>query len=117
MTAEARNSAAQGPRAAGYLDDETLADGHAETTEQDLLVAERGAALREAFQGLPPSGQELITLLLDDPPVPYAEISSRLSISVGSIGPSRRRYLEQLRRHPALAALIDEQPAELSQKG
>lgn len=100
--------AAQGPHAVGYvLDDETLADEHAETTGQELLVAERHAALREAFQHLPPGGQQLITLLLQDPPVTYAEISAQLSIPIGSIGPNRRRYLDQLRRHPALAALID----------
>ena len=100
--------AAQGPHVAGYtLDDETLADEHAETTEQDLLAAERHAALREAFQHLPPGGQQLITLLLHDPLVTYAEISAQLSIPIGSIGPNRRRYLDELRRHPALAALID----------
>jgi RNA polymerase sigma factor (sigma-70 family) len=100
--------AAQGPQAVGYtLDDETLADEHAETTAQELLVAERHAALREAFHHLPSSGQQLITLLLQDPSVTCAEISAQLSIPIGSIGPNRRRYLEQLRRHPALAALVD----------
>jgi DNA-directed RNA polymerase specialized sigma24 family protein len=39
--------------------------------------------------------------------VPYAEISARLGIPVSSIGPTRRRCLDQLRRHPAIAALID----------
>lgn len=100
--------AAQGPRAVRYmLDDETPADEHAETTEQELLVAERHAALREAFQHLPSGGQQLITLLRQDPPVTYAEISAQLSIPIGSIGPNRRRYLDKLRRHPTLAALID----------
>jgi len=39
--------------------------------------------------------------------VPYAEISARLGIPVGSIGPTRRRCLGKLRRHPAIAALIN----------
>jgi DNA-directed RNA polymerase specialized sigma24 family protein len=39
--------------------------------------------------------------------VPYAEISARLGIPMGSIGPTRRRCLDKLRRHPAIAALID----------
>jgi RNA polymerase sigma factor (sigma-70 family) len=100
--------AAQGPRAAGSLpDDQTLPDEHAHTPEHELLAAERHAALRDAFQYLPPAGRELITLLLHDPPVPYAQISARLGVPIGSIGPTRRRYLDQLRRHPALAALID----------
>jgi DNA-directed RNA polymerase specialized sigma24 family protein len=48
----------------------------------------------------------LIALLIEDPPVPYAEISTRLGIPVGSIGPNRRRCLDKLRHHPAIAALI-----------
>ena len=68
---------------------------------------EQQAALRQAFRDLPPCGQRLIALLLKDPPVPYAEISARLGIPVGSIGPNRGRCLDKLRRHPAIAALID----------
>ena len=86
---------------------ELIADEQSGTAEQELLAAERHAALREAFAALPPSGQRLIALLLEDPPVPYAEISARLGIPVGSIGPTRRRCLDKLRRYPAVAALID----------
>jgi hypothetical protein len=46
-------------------------------------------------------------LLIQDPPLPYAEISTRLGIPVGSIGPNRSRCLDQMRRHPAIAALIN----------
>ena len=73
--------------------------------EQELLAAERHAALREAFTDLPPRCQRLIVLLIEDPPVPYAEISARLGIPVGSVGPYRRRCLDKLRRHPAIAGL------------
>jgi hypothetical protein len=34
------------------------------------------------------------------------EIGARLGIPVGSIGPTRRRCLDKIRRHPAIAALI-----------
>ena len=74
--------------------------------EQELLVAERHAALREAFTRLPSRCQQLIALLIEDPPVPYAQISVKLGIPVGGIGPSRRRCLEKLRRDPAIATLI-----------
>jgi RNA polymerase sigma factor (sigma-70 family) len=98
---------AQGPLAAGYvLDAETLSDEQAGTAEQELLAAERQAALLEAFQALPPCCQRLIALLIEDPPVPYAEISARLGTPVGSIGPNRGRCLDRLRRDPAIAALI-----------
>jgi DNA-directed RNA polymerase specialized sigma24 family protein len=75
--------------------------------EQDLLAAERHAALREAFGQLPPGCQQLLALLIHDPALPYAEISARLGIPAGSIGPSRRRCLDKLRRHPAITALIN----------
>jgi hypothetical protein len=42
--------------------------------------------------------------------VPYARISATLGIQVGGIGPARRRCLDKLRRHPAIAALISAGP-------
>lgn len=100
--------AARGPQAAGQLLDEAIADEQAATAaEQELLAAERHAALHEALTCLSPARQELMAVLIEDPPVPYAEISARLGIPVSSIGPTRRRCLDQLRRHPAIAALID----------
>jgi len=73
--------------------------------EQELLLAERHAAPREAFTRLPAPWQQLITMLIADPPVPYTEISARLGIPVGSIGPTRRRALDKIRRRPAISAL------------
>src|SRR5262249_55950160 len=89
------------------LDAEAIPDERTGTAEQELLAAERHAALREALLELPPCGQRLILLLIEDPPVPYAEISARLGIPVGSIGPTRGRCLDKLRCHPAIAALTD----------
>jgi RNA polymerase sigma factor (sigma-70 family) len=83
----------------------TIPDEPAVTPEQELLMAERHAALREALAQQPPCCQQLIALLLEDPPVSYAEISARLGIPVGSIGPNRGRCLDKLRRHPAIVAL------------
>ncbi len=77
------------------------------TAESELLRAERHAALREAFTHLPPASRQLIAMLIQDPPVPYAQISARLGIPVGSIGPSRSRCLDKLRRDPAIAAPIN----------
>jgi RNA polymerase sigma factor (sigma-70 family) len=86
-------------------DTDGVTDGIA--LEQELLEAERHAALREAFAHLSPGCQELVTLLIQDPPLSYAEIATRLGISVGSIGPMRGRCVERLRRHPAVARLLD----------
>lgn len=75
--------------------------------EHELLAAERHAALHEAFTRLPSRCQQLIAALIQDPPVPYAQISAQLGIPVGSIGPTRNRCLDKLRRDPAIAALIN----------
>jgi RNA polymerase sigma factor (sigma-70 family) len=99
--------AIHGPQAAGHLLDESIPDKQTGTADQELLAAERHAALREAFTCLSPSRQQLMAILTEDPPVPYTEISARLGIPVGSIGPTQRRCLDQIRRHPTVAELIN----------
>jgi RNA polymerase sigma factor (sigma-70 family) len=100
--------AARRPRAAWPVPDvDAVPDEWARTAEQELLAAERHAALREALAHLTSRDQQLLTLLTADPAVPYAEISARLGIPVGSIGPTRSRCLDKLRRYPAIAALIN----------
>jgi RNA polymerase sigma factor (sigma-70 family) len=89
------------------LDTDNIPDTRAESAEHRLLAAEHHAALREAISHLPLKGQRLIAMLAADPPLSYTEISARLNIPVGSIGPTRSRYLDRIRRHPAVAALID----------
>jgi len=75
--------------------------------DEEILMAERNAALRAAFAELPPRCQRLLAMLTSDPPCSYAEISATLDIPVGSIGPKRARCLERMRRSPALAGLND----------
>ena len=95
------------------LDVENLPDELSRPADQELLEAERHAALRQAFGDLDPFSRQLVALLVQDPPVPYAEISARLGIAVGSIGPYRGRCLEKLRRHPAIASLINAECQDL----
>jgi len=100
--------AAHGPPTAVLaLDAENIRDGHAGIAEQQLLAAERHVALRQAFTSLPPRCQQLITLLIHDPPMPDAQISATLGVPVGGIGSMRSRCLHQLRSAPAIATLID----------
>ena len=102
--------AARGPHAAGYpLDAEAIPDDQSQMAEQQLLAAERDAAFREAFLHLPPCCQRLIAMLIQDPPVPDAEISAKLGIAAGNIGRNCHNCLQRLRRHPAIAALIHTQ--------
>jgi RNA polymerase sigma factor (sigma-70 family) len=105
--------AARKQQAPGHaLDAADIPDHVTGTAESELLRGERYAALREAFIHLPPGARKLIALLIQDPPLPYAEISARLGIPVGSIGPSRSRCLDKLRRDPAIAALINAEAAQ-----
>ena len=93
----------------GRIDDPVLPGWLATTTRRECsrvasaahpprAVAERQAAVLGAFLHLPPGDQQLMTLLVQDPPLAYAEIGIRLGIPADSIGPRRRRCLERLRR-------------------
>lgn len=74
--------------------------------DQDLDAGmeqvERYRALREGLAQLPEHQRELLLLLSTDPPLSYQEISARLGIPVGSIGPTRGRGLARLRQTPAI---------------
>jgi RNA polymerase sigma factor (sigma-70 family) len=89
---------------------QTSRDQPAEIVEQEIIEAELGAAVRAAFAELPERCRRLLSMLISDPPRPYAQISAELSIRVGSIGPQRARCLKRLRRSPALAAFRDTAP-------
>jgi RNA polymerase sigma factor (sigma-70 family) len=94
--------------------DEELRLAHDTAIDEEILIAERNAALGEALAGLPDRCQQLLSMLLADPPCPYAEISVRLNIPVGSIGPQRARCLERLRRSYAFLAEGWERPSPTS---
>ena len=80
--------------------------------DEEILMAERNAALRAAFAELPPKCRQLLAMLMSDPPYSYAEISEKLQIPMGSIGPQRARCLERLRRSSALSGLAEVHWAE-----
>lgn len=83
-----------------------LADDTDRTDPGRFLIAEeRQRAMRTAFAGLGEACRTLLTLLVADPPVSYAEISATLDMPVGSIGPTRARCLDRLRKSPALAGI------------
>jgi RNA polymerase sigma factor (sigma-70 family) len=74
--------------------------------DEELLAAERRQLLREAFGELSEGCRRLLSALMEDPPPTYAELSERLGMPVGSIGPTRARCLDKLRRSPALRGLL-----------
>ena len=90
------------------LPDEQLSlDLDAAMIEEELLAAERDAAVRAAFAELPPSFRELLAMLTGDQPHSYEDISATLGMRVGSIGPMRARCLDRLRQSPHIAAIAD----------
>jgi RNA polymerase sigma factor (sigma-70 family) len=89
------------------LDDSVLFVDDA-VIDEEILMAERNAALRAAFAELPPRCRQLLSMLISDPPRSYAEIHAELGIPVGSIGPQRARCLDRMRRSPAFAVLGEE---------
>jgi DNA-directed RNA polymerase specialized sigma24 family protein len=75
-----------------------------------IVRAERNQALRDGLAELTPAQRGLLLLLAADPPLSYREISRRLGIPVGSIGPTRGRLLERLRGCAALQAFTSTEP-------
>ena len=88
-------------------EDQMPSDADAAMIEQEILIAERDAALRAAFAELGPSCRELLSMLICDPPCAYTEISATLGVAVGSIGPMRARCLDRLRHSPHVTAIAD----------
>ena len=88
------------------MDDPTCdtAGDHAEPG-RELLAAERREALRGALGELPGRQRDLMRLLVANPNVSYEAVSRQLAMPVGSIGPTRARSLDRLRRSTRLRAL------------
>jgi RNA polymerase sigma factor (sigma-70 family) len=63
-----------------------------------MIASEQAVALRSAFARLGDECRQLLTLMLADPPLSYDEIAAALDRPRGSLGPSRQRCLEHLRR-------------------
>lgn len=73
-------------------------DAHLVEPEAGPIAAERDALLQKAMERLRPRCRELLALLFVDEPLGYKDLSTLLRMPVGSIGPTRARCLEHLRR-------------------
>jgi RNA polymerase sigma factor (sigma-70 family) len=79
----------------------------AASAEEDLLGLERQIAVREAVDSLDPRCRGLLEMLFyADPQPAYAEISKAMNMPVPSIGPTRLRCLDKLRRKIAGSGLF-----------
>lgn len=70
--------------------------GSAPEVDAALLAYERDDEVREAVSRLPERCQQLLGLLMMDPPPSYEEIAASLGMPIGSIGPTRGRCLKRL---------------------
>jgi DNA-directed RNA polymerase specialized sigma24 family protein len=88
-------------------DDEVLGrEGDlAAVPDSRLLESERRAAVRSAVTALPGRDRALLTLLYSESEPSYADIGRSMRMPIGSIGPTRGRVLDRLRRHGRLADL------------
>ena len=75
-----------------------VADEEADPLDAALLREEQARAIRMAAERLPPRCQRLLGVLMGDDDLPYKTIAEQLSMPIGSIGPTRGRCLEHLRR-------------------
>jgi len=69
-----------------------IADSLVQQTQEEQM-------LREALASLTPQCRRLVELLfLETPPRPYAEVAAELGLALGSIGFTRQKCIERLRR-------------------
>lgn len=66
--------------------------------EADIVHNEEHDAVKEAFNTLSREDQQLLRLLVVEPPLTYEEISKVTGRPIGSLGPTRARSLGRLRR-------------------
>jgi RNA polymerase sigma factor (sigma-70 family) len=104
--------AVRGAQPLGELAGTLPADEETTAPDVELLAAERRAMVREAFAQLPEHCRKLLALLVSEDSASYAQISSRLGMPVGSIGPTRSRCLDKLRACPAVARWTNSERAE-----
>lgn len=76
----------------------TLPDEYHDDPDAGPVAEERAAAVQAAWSRLKPRCQELLSLLITDDAMAYRDLSALLNMPVGSIGPTRARCLEHLRR-------------------
>ncbi|HEX6931684.1 MAG TPA: sigma-70 family RNA polymerase sigma factor [Streptosporangiaceae bacterium] len=90
--------------------DETSPELVALEAEQARLEAHRAKQMWRAFRELPARCQQLLRVLMATHRPSYAEAAAALDVPVGSIGPTRARCLQQLRRLIGEVSEAESQP-------
>jgi RNA polymerase sigma factor (sigma-70 family) len=108
LAATARHECLRLIRHAGrfVFDDDAFETADSDPLPDALLIAgEREVALWRAIEALSDRCRTLIRVLMTEPAPSYEEIAAALDMPIGSIGPTRARCLEQLRRRPEIAGI------------
>jgi RNA polymerase sigma factor (sigma-70 family) len=95
----------------GYATTIGLFESSIGAPESDAVRREQVALLRLAIASLPERQRTLLGLLTATPALSYQQISDRLGVPIGSIGPTRARILDRLRGQLEAAGLHDAVPA------
>jgi RNA polymerase sigma factor (sigma-70 family) len=69
-----------------------------EPADAAMIRADRDAQLWKAFDQMPDRCRRLLRVLMTSPPPPYEAVAAMLEVPVGSIGPTRQRCLQRLRK-------------------
>src|SRR5262249_10349141 len=69
-----------------------------EPVDARLIRADRDAQLRQALDRIPDRCRRLLRVLTTNPPPPYEAVADLLEMPIGSIGPTRQRCLNKLRK-------------------
>jgi RNA polymerase sigma factor (sigma-70 family) len=87
-------------------DPPALAAPEHEGIEAAVIAKERQDAIHAAARRLPARQRTLVRALLNVPASSYDDLSVGLRMPIGSIGPTRERALQRLRRDPRLLAVV-----------
>ena len=87
--------------------DELYALDNDHSPEGEVEARDRDARVRAAFHRLPVKDRQLLACLMISARCSYADASVRLGMPVGSIGPTRARSLQRLRRELAAVGIND----------
>ncbi|MEO7454193.1 MAG: sigma-70 family RNA polymerase sigma factor [Fimbriimonadales bacterium] len=103
------NARSGGESSFDELDLDTLIANDDESVEDSTARAMDVEAIRKGLGHLPKNCRDLLELMFRDEEPSYQEISDKLGIPVGAIGPTRSRCLQKLRRILAQRGFFDEQ--------
>lgn len=107
MLTKARRSVSVDPTDQAEIDRPDVAVLATDDPSDHLIREEARDAVRSGLEQLPEQSRLLLRLLSQDPSPSYAEISDRLGMPVGSIGPTRARCLRKLSETATVRPLVE----------